>query len=200
MSRTASQPTPITGHAVVRLKNGNTYLGHVVYDGHAVTGSLSLRVIQASGVVDYRPARLRTVMRPLVAEIIWDKSWPGHPCSCRATVGVLATRRAAVQAPSHEQSIRPARSRRCRQHPPMLRTETLMPTDTAAADTVLKALLKAQVPCTRKVLGATMHRMRQLERDGLVKRAGAAKNQHVGRRAVAYTLTAKGRRRAERAG
>jgi hypothetical protein len=71
MSRATSHPASITGHAVVRLKNGSTYVGRVSYDGRAVTGSMSLRVI-VNGVVEYRPPRLRTLSQYLLREIAWD--------------------------------------------------------------------------------------------------------------------------------
>jgi hypothetical protein len=75
MSR-ATAPPRITGHAVVRLKNGTTYVGRVTYDGRAVSGSMSLRVI-ANGVVEHRPPRLRTLSAHLLWEIAWDATPSG---------------------------------------------------------------------------------------------------------------------------
>jgi hypothetical protein len=65
----------ITGHAVVHLRNGNTYVGRAVYDGYTLTGSMSLRVAETIGdttVFSLRPPRRRTVMRPFICGIVWD--------------------------------------------------------------------------------------------------------------------------------
>jgi hypothetical protein len=70
MGRRTLQPA-VTGHAVVRHKNGESYVGRVSYDGRAVTGSMSLRVI-ANGVVEYRPPKQRTFPLHRVEEILWD--------------------------------------------------------------------------------------------------------------------------------
>jgi hypothetical protein len=70
MSR-SSHPVPITGHARVVLKAGATYMGVATYDGRAVTGSMSLRVI-ANGVVEYRPPKLRTWPLHVIQDIWWD--------------------------------------------------------------------------------------------------------------------------------
>ena len=75
MSRLTSRPASITGHAVVRLKNGTVYVGHAVYDGQAVTINGSLRVVSMVGdtsVFTYRPPRRRTVPLHLIREIVWD--------------------------------------------------------------------------------------------------------------------------------
>lgn len=72
MSRATRYPAPITGHAVVRLKDGNSYVGHATYDGRAVTIDGSLRVI-VNGVVEYRPRPRRTVPLHLVREVLWDE-------------------------------------------------------------------------------------------------------------------------------
>lgn len=69
MSRQTTQP--LTGHAVVHMKNGSTYVGEVRYDGRAVSGSMSLRVIM-NGVVEYRPPRRRVLNFYLVRDIVWD--------------------------------------------------------------------------------------------------------------------------------
>jgi hypothetical protein len=72
MGHVTRQPAAITaGHAVVRLRDGKTYVGRASYDGLAVTGSMSLRVI-VNGVVEYRPPRLRTVALHAIREIWWD--------------------------------------------------------------------------------------------------------------------------------
>jgi len=72
MSRTASYPASTTGYGVVRLKNGNTYVGWTVYDGRAVTVDGRLRVI-VNGVVEYRPRPRRTVPLHLIREVLWDE-------------------------------------------------------------------------------------------------------------------------------
>jgi hypothetical protein len=69
MSRRATQS--LTGHAVVRTKDGLTYVGRVSYDGRAVSGSMSLRVI-VNGVVEYRPPRIRTLPVHGLRKIVWD--------------------------------------------------------------------------------------------------------------------------------
>jgi hypothetical protein len=75
MSRSTT-PSRITGHAVVRLKTGQTYVGHAIYDGRSVTIDGSLRVVRMvdgdSGVFTYRPRKRRTVPMHLVREVIWD--------------------------------------------------------------------------------------------------------------------------------
>jgi hypothetical protein len=72
MSRATSHPASITGYAVVRLKNGNSYVGLATYDGRAITINGSLRVI-VNGVVEHRPRPRRTVPLHLVREIVWDQ-------------------------------------------------------------------------------------------------------------------------------
>jgi hypothetical protein len=75
MSRTTSYPRSITGHAVVRLKNGHTFVGEAVYDGRVVTIDGSLRVSELVGdtrIFSYRPRRKRTVPLHIVREIVWD--------------------------------------------------------------------------------------------------------------------------------
>jgi hypothetical protein len=72
-----------------------------------------------------------------------------------------------------------------------------IPTITGADETVLKKLLKG--PLTRQKLKSTRHRLLKLMQDKLVKRAGEAKNVKQGRKAVTYELTAKGRKKAEKA-
>jgi hypothetical protein len=47
-------------------------------------------------------------------------------------------------------------------------------------------------------LSCTRHRLVKLQEQKLVKRAGEAKNQEGGRKAVLYELTARGRKRAEK--
>jgi hypothetical protein len=69
--------TPLTGHAVVHLKNGTTYVGRAEYDDarRAVTIDGSLRVIELVGgasIFTYRKAKRRTVQWHLVREIVWD--------------------------------------------------------------------------------------------------------------------------------
>jgi hypothetical protein len=71
MSPRAPTPAPITGHAVVRLKNGTTYIGRVRYDGRAVTGSMSFRII-VNGIVEHRPPKRRTLPLHIIRDIIWD--------------------------------------------------------------------------------------------------------------------------------
>jgi hypothetical protein len=72
MGHATHQPPAITArHAVVRLRDGRTIVGTAVYDGRAVTGSMSLRVI-VNGVVEYRPPRLRTLALHTIREIWWD--------------------------------------------------------------------------------------------------------------------------------
>jgi hypothetical protein len=71
----ATTPPRITGHAVVRLKNGTVYVGHAVYDGRAITIDGSLRVIELVGdasVYTYRPPKRRTVPLHVVRDIVWD--------------------------------------------------------------------------------------------------------------------------------
>lgn len=68
-------PSRITGHAVVRLKNGTVYVGLAEYDGNAVTIDGSLRVPELVGgasVFTYRPAKRRTIPLHLVRDIVWD--------------------------------------------------------------------------------------------------------------------------------
>ncbi len=75
MSRTTSQPASITGHAVVRLRNGTVFVGHAVYDGRAVTIDGSLRVSERLDGVDvfsYRPPKRRTVPLHIIRTITWD--------------------------------------------------------------------------------------------------------------------------------
>jgi hypothetical protein len=67
-----SHPASISGYAVVRLKNGYSYVGWTVYDGRAVTIDGSLRMI-VNGVVEYRPRPRRTVPLHLVREVLWDE-------------------------------------------------------------------------------------------------------------------------------
>lgn len=72
MGRATSYPASITGHAVVRLKNGTTFVGEAVYDGKVVTIDGSLRTIDMLGVVSYRVRRKRTVPLHLIREVLWD--------------------------------------------------------------------------------------------------------------------------------
>jgi hypothetical protein len=76
-----------------------------------------------------------------------------------------------------------------------------MSTLTAAqqdTDKVLKRLIGAS-PQTMAQLGCSRHRILTMLAAKLVKRAGTIKNDAgVGRKAVAYDLTAKGRKRAEK--
>lgn len=72
MSRAATYPASTTGYAVVRLRNGNSYVGWTVYDGRSVTVKGSLRVI-VNGVVEHRPRPRRTWQWRLVDQIIWDE-------------------------------------------------------------------------------------------------------------------------------
>ena len=75
MSRSTSYPASIAGHAVVRLRNGSVYVGHVVYDGRVVTIDGSLRVTEQIGgasLFTYRPPRRRTMPYSRVEEIVWD--------------------------------------------------------------------------------------------------------------------------------
>lgn len=69
MSRQTTQP--LTGHAVVHTKDGLVYVGRVSYDGRAVSGSMSLRVI-VNGVVEYRQPRIRTFPVHGLRKVIWD--------------------------------------------------------------------------------------------------------------------------------
>jgi hypothetical protein len=71
MSRSPSHPDLLAGHAVVRLKTGESFVGEMVYDGRAVSGSMSLRVI-VNGVVEYRPPKQRTVPTHVIREVVWD--------------------------------------------------------------------------------------------------------------------------------
>jgi len=71
MSLATRYRAPITGHAVVRLKAGHTYVGYAVYDGRSVTIDGCLRVI-VNGVVEYRPRPRRTVPLHLVRDVLWD--------------------------------------------------------------------------------------------------------------------------------
>ena len=70
MSRRILQP-PLTGQALVKLKNGSTYEGYAVYDGRVVTVNGRLRVVSSTGV-SYRPLRRRTINLALVQEIVWE--------------------------------------------------------------------------------------------------------------------------------
>jgi len=64
-------------------------------------------------------------------------------------------------------------------------------------DSILKKLLKG--PKTRKQLGVTRYRLQQLMADKLVKKGGEVKVKgSVARKAVAYELTAKGLKRAQK--
>lgn len=74
-----SYPTSITGHAVVKTKAGNTYVGHCAYDGRAVTIDGSLRVIETDSVVSYRKRRTRTIAFTAVKEILWDDDASPRP-------------------------------------------------------------------------------------------------------------------------
>ena len=66
-----------------------------------------------------------------------------------------------------------------------------------AENAVLKKLLNAAG--TQRELGCTRHRLLKLLDAKLIKRAGEAKNQPgVGRKAVSYELTGRGRKRAEK--
>ena len=75
MSRATSHPASITGHAVVRLKNGHTYVGLVSYDGGFVTIDGRQRVTELVGgasLFTYRSSPRRTVPYSRVEEIVWD--------------------------------------------------------------------------------------------------------------------------------
>jgi hypothetical protein len=61
----------MSGHAVVRTKAGNTYVGWAVYDGRSVTVDGSLRVI-VNGVVEYRPPKRRLIPLHALRELWWD--------------------------------------------------------------------------------------------------------------------------------
>lgn len=80
MSRATSYPASITGHAVVRLKDGNSYVGWGSYDGRAITLDGSLRVI-VNGVVEYRAAKRWTWPLQLVHHVVWDDD------ACQAASG-----------------------------------------------------------------------------------------------------------------
>lgn len=81
-----------------------------------------------------------------------------------------------------------------------------MPTLTAAqakakeaTEKVLALMLKANAPRTRQDLGSPDRRLLvAMEAAKLVKRAAPVKQGPTGRKAVAYDLTAKGRKRAEK--
>jgi hypothetical protein len=72
MSRAATYPASTTGYARVALRTGRVYVGRASYDGRAVTGSMSLRVI-VNGVVEYRPPRRRTIPLHTIRDIFWDE-------------------------------------------------------------------------------------------------------------------------------
>jgi hypothetical protein len=69
--RATSHPAPITGHARVVVKTGATYVGLATYDGRALTGSMSLRLI-SNGVVEYRAPKKRTWPLHTIQDIWWD--------------------------------------------------------------------------------------------------------------------------------
>jgi hypothetical protein len=71
MSRQTTQQ-PLVGHAVIKHKDGSTYVGHVVYDGRAFTGEMSLRVV-IGGVFTYRAVKRRTLPLHVVREVFWDE-------------------------------------------------------------------------------------------------------------------------------
>ncbi|HYB23059.1 MAG TPA: hypothetical protein VED41_04630 [Solirubrobacteraceae bacterium] len=61
------------------LRNGSTYIGHALYDGHAVTIDGRLRVVSLVGgqaTATYRARRCRTVPLRRVREIIWTDHYP----------------------------------------------------------------------------------------------------------------------------
>lgn len=75
MSRSSPQMAQLSGRALVRLKDGREYVGHVRYDGKVVTIKGRLRVVSMVGgenVVSYRLAGTKTVPMHLVREIEWD--------------------------------------------------------------------------------------------------------------------------------
>lgn len=71
----ATSPPPLTGHAVVRLKTGETYVAEVVVGDRLVTIDGSLRVTERIGdttIYSFRAPKRRTVPVGAVAEIRWD--------------------------------------------------------------------------------------------------------------------------------
>jgi hypothetical protein len=69
------QGTPAAGNAVLHLKGGSTYVGHVVYDGRLVTVTGRRRVKSLIGgeqTHTYRAPRQRSWPVHLVREIEWE--------------------------------------------------------------------------------------------------------------------------------
>jgi hypothetical protein len=67
-----------------------------------------------------------------------------------------------------------------------------------ADETVLRTLLASPSALTQYQLECGHHRLLKLLAAKLVKRSGAVKNLPTGRKAIAYELTATGRKRAEK--
>lgn len=93
MGHVTHQPTSITGYGRVTLKTGETYVGRASYDGRAVTGSMSLRVI-VNGVVEYRPPKRRLIPLHAVRELWWDDDASAtYPASCGPASAARSSRR-----------------------------------------------------------------------------------------------------------
>ena len=75
MSPTSRHSAVLAGRALVRLRDGSTYLGHARCDARFVTISGRLRIltsVDGEPAYSYRPLRRRTVPLHLVREIVWQ--------------------------------------------------------------------------------------------------------------------------------
>jgi hypothetical protein len=68
-------PQALAGQARVKLKTGETYVGHVTYDGKLVTiaGRLEhVSLVDGESVVSYREAPRFTVSYWQLEKIVWE--------------------------------------------------------------------------------------------------------------------------------